>query len=581
MTKQRTLGHSDAPIQALNQDTLGLGGDARSLAEFVVACCTPLTIAIQGDWGSGKTSLLRMIECELQPSVAMNKIAVIRFETWQYAQFGSSSALPVSLLSLLLRRLAPDGAAQKAVNVLKRLAGPVGGAAVRIATFGASELGDFTTPPDPVDQAEENEKLRSEIEEAINRKLAQGYDRIVVFIDDLDRIEAERAVEILETIKMFLDCKGCVFLLAMDYAVVREGVRKKFGIEDDKKSRSFFDKIIQLPFVVPVGRYDSSGFILDLLADMSISELADDYQLLVELTKRSVSSNPRSVKRVLNSFQLQLILARHKLATEEGEGKRHALRILFGLLCLQSRFPAVYDWLLEQPIVDQNVIDTLRAHRGPAPGLSAADQNSFTRLHTKEDEDAYRLFSPSFLESLQNPVENLSEIDDVEIARINGILQLTRATSVPTYAKHDARLDEVFQSANREMMARAVKKIEEIVGSNLVSLKTYQPADREEVQVYWMIPDLGVGLTLGSAPEYLRMWAFGSTSKINKSLPYLVMKLSNLFPLCNEISSVDGEITLWTKPVLKTTTMEERERLLADEGHTVFAKAVLALRQGR
>ncbi len=73
--------------------------------------------------------------------------------------------------------------------------------------------------------------------------------RVVVFVDDLDRLQPQKAVEVLETMKIFLDCERCVFVLAVDYDVVARGVKAKYGDTlSDEKGKSFFDKIIQLPF---------------------------------------------------------------------------------------------------------------------------------------------------------------------------------------------------------------------------------------------------------------------------------------------------------------------------------------------
>lgn len=48
------IGHSDRPLDKLEQDRLGLRPYAESLAEFIATCDTPLTVAVQGDWGTGK-----------------------------------------------------------------------------------------------------------------------------------------------------------------------------------------------------------------------------------------------------------------------------------------------------------------------------------------------------------------------------------------------------------------------------------------------------------------------------------------------------------------------------------------------
>ena len=102
---------------------------------------------------------------------------------------------------------------------------------------GWSRSNRSTVPATPI-------SLKREIEEIIRRKVLGGTGRIVVFIDDLDRIKPAIAVEILETIKLFVDVPNCVFVLALDYGVVSRGLKDKFGIDEQELGRSFFDKII-------------------------------------------------------------------------------------------------------------------------------------------------------------------------------------------------------------------------------------------------------------------------------------------------------------------------------------------------
>lgn len=74
----------------------------------------------------------------------------------------------------------------------------------------------------------------------------------------------------LEVLKLFLDCDRCVFVLAVDYEVVTLGIKQKFGNDVSKeKGRSFFDKIIQLPFKVPVANYDIHKYVRDMMQQIS------------------------------------------------------------------------------------------------------------------------------------------------------------------------------------------------------------------------------------------------------------------------------------------------------------------------
>jgi len=55
------LGTKDHPVEILQEDRLSLDTRVDGFADFILNCVTPMTIAIQGDWGSGKTSFVNMV----------------------------------------------------------------------------------------------------------------------------------------------------------------------------------------------------------------------------------------------------------------------------------------------------------------------------------------------------------------------------------------------------------------------------------------------------------------------------------------------------------------------------------------
>uniref|UniRef100_S0DEU2 KAP NTPase domain-containing protein n=1 Tax=termite gut metagenome TaxID=433724 RepID=S0DEU2_9ZZZZ len=168
-------------------------------------------------------------------------------------------------------------------------------------------------------------------------------DRVVIFIDDLDRLPPVRAVEILEVFKNFIDCKKCVFVLAIDYNVVVSGVKGKYGTDiDEGKGRNFFDKIIQVPFRMPMAQYDISNFIKETLEEAAGIKCSDaEAKEYTALISTSTGSNPRSMKRLFNSFLLQkMVVGDDLLKTGRDE------KVLFALLCMQQRFGNLYDYVV-------------------------------------------------------------------------------------------------------------------------------------------------------------------------------------------------------------------------------------------
>ena len=62
MYRSNVCGHPDKPIEKNDNDLFVVDMYVDGLCEFVCNCSTPMTISIQGDWGSGKTSMMKMME---------------------------------------------------------------------------------------------------------------------------------------------------------------------------------------------------------------------------------------------------------------------------------------------------------------------------------------------------------------------------------------------------------------------------------------------------------------------------------------------------------------------------------------
>lgn len=543
---ERPLGVSDQPIAGSADDTLSLAREAFALADFVARSVTPITIAIQGDWGTGKTSLLRIIEERLDPKTDGHRrdpdgpIQVVRFETWQYAQFGGGPALPLSLLSMLDRRLSPASATSQAANIIRRLARPVANAAIRFGTAGIIDPNDDTAAlmgsGSGVDFAEECDRLHQALSDTIARKREQGVERIVVLIDDLDRVDPPLAIDILQRIKMFLDLESCVFVLALDFAVVKDGVRRKFGIEDERKARAFFDKIIQLPFQVPVSRYDSTRFVKHLVQALNDPGLgSEQVGTLVDLARRSVSSNPRAIKRVMNSLHLQKLLSASRL-DEIGSERSAAMTTLFGLLCLQARYPEAYDWLVNEPDLVEalnrlmelqgNVEDRLLEDLGYRDGLDLEAFPGFANALSK--------LALGLLSSKSGAFET--------------IVAMTRSTSIEEQGS-PYKFTSEMRSANKAIMDRVLSRCQQALPTTTIT----QEAKSGGALEIWSEVRPGIRLSLEHALDWLGLSVY--TDRQSERA-----EIAKVFP--GAVIASDGSVHIWEEPVSVQTDMETRRGLL-------------------
>lgn len=340
------VGFTDKPLSGRSEDIFAVGKYINGLSSFILECDTPMTVAVQGDWGSGKTSFMMLIQEALG-----EKVLPVWFNTWQFSQFNLGDRLPLLLVSRLIDSLGLKGIQTDSIKSSLRT---LGGVLFRVGLSAASTVtgldvagaAEEAMSSGEEDVTEAISTLKDRFQECVKKALEeankkeQKADRVVFFVDDLDRLEPARAVELLEVLKLFLDCDKCVFLLAIDYSVVSQGIRQKYGESlGVDKGRSFFDKIIQLPFKMPVAHYKIGNFIQAAMEQMHLS--VDNAAPYVSLIQTSIGYNPRGMKRLLNAF---LLLQR--IHSDEHLDQEHEKRLLFAVLCLQLSYEEVYNFVV-------------------------------------------------------------------------------------------------------------------------------------------------------------------------------------------------------------------------------------------
>lgn len=114
------LGLTDAPLESLAGELLGVSEHIGALVTFISQCNTPMTIAIQGDWGTGKTSMMNLVRSRLTDL----GIESVWFNTWQFSQFNLQEDVPVALLMELLQSIGIEESKLKdmALGLFKRTA---------------------------------------------------------------------------------------------------------------------------------------------------------------------------------------------------------------------------------------------------------------------------------------------------------------------------------------------------------------------------------------------------------------------------------------------------------------------------
>lgn len=356
----------DVPRKHTQDDLFGIQVYQDALIKYIKLTDTPITIALQGEWGSGKTSLMNLLKynlCEVDNA----PYYPIWINTWQYSLMKTPSQAIISILEGIINQIGTLNPNQQKWEESKR---KIGGLFKKMASVGtkvaAGAVGIDGGLVDELFDSGDGNAASSDImqlKEEISKLIADALERdssklgFTFYIDDLDRIDPPVAVEILELLKNIFDLERCVFVLAIDYDVVIKGLKPKFGELTDaneREFRSFFDKIIQLPFSMPVASYNVDTFLVDALRKIeffSEAELSDPVlaENLSEITRLSVGSNPRSLKRLTNTLALISIINDIQNSTATSSHDILSKELNYALVCLQIAYPYIYNQLTEMP----------------------------------------------------------------------------------------------------------------------------------------------------------------------------------------------------------------------------------------
>ena len=359
------IGIVDEPLEKRGEDSLKIKKYSNALVSFIKNSMTPMTIGIQGSWGSGKTSLLNTIYAQLDDANEHEEskdFKVIWINSWENSLMATPEEALIKIINEIINGLnevdpsltnvkkVKEAATTAAKGILRVGAGILGGAA------GSEVVTEVLESSNSIKQLREE---LSRLVHAIRESESQRVDKIVIFVDDLDRVDPPEAVKILELLKNIFNIPGCVFVLAIDYDVVIKGLKDKFGErtpENEYEFRAFFDKIIQLPFLMPVQNYDIGNYVNDLLRKIGFQdENVIDVDFVNQVVDNTIGGNPRTIKRLINS------LALIKIVNEEGDDEDDSddeiasdeallieRKLLFALVCLQIASADIYALLNKQ-----------------------------------------------------------------------------------------------------------------------------------------------------------------------------------------------------------------------------------------
>jgi predicted KAP-like P-loop ATPase len=311
-----------------------------------------LTVGIHGDWGAGKSSILKMVQADLAKD---NGVACLWFNGWAFQGFDDAKTVLIeaTITELCRQRSGLNKVKELGKRLLKRvdwlkLVKRGGGLAVNVLTGLPSpdqigsvltgintaigglknmspeeikghleEAASFLKPGEEENVPEAIHQFREEFSELLNEA---RIEQLVVLIDDLDRCLPSTAIETLEAIRLFLFVPKTAFVIGADETMIEYAVRQHFpdlplAAGPVPYARNYLEKLIQVPFRIPALGTQETRIYVTLLLVQSIVD--DDHAGFRELlTKAKAGLNKPWLAAGLTQADVQKVDAAKREALD-------------------------------------------------------------------------------------------------------------------------------------------------------------------------------------------------------------------------------------------------------------------------
>lgn len=288
---------------------------------------TPITIGVHGDWGAGKSSVLKMAQAALEEKEG---VLCVWFNGWAFEGFEDAKAVVLETIIEELKRARPNSQKVKdaAKKLLKRVdwlkaAKKAGGLAFTVATglptfsqigdlIGAAktalgksaeqltrqDIEDFAVETTGIFEDAKEDSVPAHIhafrKEFIELLEAAEIKQLVVMVDDLDRCLPSTAIGTLEAIRLFLFVERTAFVIGADEMMIEYAVRDHFpdlppSAGPVSYARNYLEKLIQVPFRIPsLGVAETRTYITLLLIEAALGSDHAGFKKLLDAAREDM-----------------------------------------------------------------------------------------------------------------------------------------------------------------------------------------------------------------------------------------------------------------------------------------------------
>ena len=333
--------NSDKPIEYSEQDLLGRTTFSKQLGEAIYKYDGKdgLVLGVFGKWGTGKTSILNMVvnEINLLSENEDNRPIIVNFSPWNYTDKDNLISL---FFRVLKNRLDMDKDEEKRKKIGKALADysdaldalslvPMVGSGVAaiLKTIAKAQGAELSKDVD-IDTTKESLEL----------VLSDTNQKIIVIIDDIDRLTNTQIRDIFQLVKQVGNFPNIIYVLSMDRDVVCRALESVHNID----GAEYLEKIVQIPFEIPALLKPKLKEIFLEKLDDTVNDISDNVKIdkyywsevFINCIEPYIKTL-RDVNRVINTFQF-----RYKILYEET-----AFEDMVALTTIEVLEPQLYQWI--------------------------------------------------------------------------------------------------------------------------------------------------------------------------------------------------------------------------------------------
>ncbi len=407
----------DQSITCMAQDAMEWQRHIYALLRTLERAETPFVLGVYGGWGSGKTSFVNCLgdaavrgEYSETPKYEWR---VVKVNPWECdTPEDAKRLIATSLWDAVFNSAEWDDEASwkdrawswmRARGEAIAVVADAGSAVLGVSKLGTAVFALFSS------DASVAKRYRDHFQRDLAHFLGEREDgsftrRMMVVIDDLDRCRPEIIPEVLETVKLYLDQQGCVFVLAADPERVGQVLGKQYGADEqnaEQLGQRYLEKIVQLPFYVPRMSDEAAAGFLEQCASLLNPAVPIGEEMRSLLLDHVLQRNPRAIKR----FCLT-----HGLLAELGEdldGDK-----LAKVLAIRMRFPNLHRFY-SLPSGADLLLQDQRQARGETAEEDAADARDGVMRREEAERYAGWLEDPTLRRVLgaEPPFANEGDVD--------------------------------------------------------------------------------------------------------------------------------------------------------------------------